>query len=204
MIDSLNTVLYELAKQSAINCDRKMENFQEAILQYETMFEDSLSIIDSIFTQLDIVYTCMEAEATGNRASGLSFISKDHAVKNSKHAREMENELLSLLMQETDDGGVYSPIIEKVKLHGNYPNPFNPETTISFDLLQDSKVNITIYNIKGQKVKILVNESLIKGIHEVLWNGRNNHNRLVASGVYLYKLNVNGKDHSVKKCLMLK
>ena len=204
MIDSLNTDLYELAKQSAINCDRKMENFQEAILQYETMFEDSLSIIDSIFTQLDIVYTYMEAEATGNRASGLSFISEDHAVKNSKHAREMENELLSLLMQETDDGGVYSPIIEKVILQGNYPNPFNPTTKISFSIPDESKVKLTVYNIKGQKVRTLVNDQLESGLHDVIWNGRNDHNRSVASGVYLYKLNVNGKDYSVKKCLMLK
>ncbi len=204
MTDSLNTDLYELAKQSAINCDRKMENFQEAIYQYEIMFDDSLSIIDSVFTQLDIVYTYMEAEAAGGRASGIRFISDDHAVRNSKHAKEMENDLLALLMQETNDGGVYSPIVVKVKLHGNFPNPFNPTTMISFSIPDESKVELTVYNIKGQKVKTLVNESLVKGIHEILWNGRNDNNRSVASGVYFYKLSVNGKDYSVKKCLMLK
>ncbi len=204
MTDSLNTDLYELSKQSAINCDRKMENFQEAIIQYEIMFEDSLSIIDSIFTQLDIVYTYMEVEAAGNRASSLHFINDDHAVRNSKHAREMENELLSLLMRETDDGGIYSPIIHKVKLHGNYPNPFNPTTMISFSIPDESKVELTVYNIKGQKVKTLVNDNLAKGIHEVLWNGKDYHNKSVASGVYFYKLSVNGKNHFIKKCLMLK
>jgi len=204
MADSLNTDLYELSKQSAINCDRKMENFQEAIYQYEIMFEDSLSIIDSVFTQLDIVYTYMEAEAAGGRASGLRFTSDDHAVRNSKHAREMENDLLALLMQETNDGGVYSPIIEKIKLHGNYPNPFNPTTMISFSIPNESKVELTVYNIKGQKVKTLVNDNLTKGIHEILWNGRNDNNRSVASGVYFYRLNVDKKTEKVKKMLLLK
>jgi hypothetical protein len=204
MADSLNLDLYELSKQSAINCDRKMDNFQDAVYKYEIMFEDSLSFIDSVFTQLDIVYTYMEAEAAGGRNSGLRFISDDHAVRNSKHARKMENELLGLLMQETEDGGIYSPIIEKVKLHGNYPNPFNPETKIAFSIPEYSAVNLSIYNIKGQKVKTIVDTKLEKGIHEVVWNGRNEHNKSVASGVYFYKLRVNGRDYSIKKCLMLK
>jgi hypothetical protein len=204
MADSLDLDLYELSKQSAINCDRKMENFQDAVYKYEIMFEDSLSFIDSVFTQLDIVYTYMEEEAAGGRNSGLRFISDDHAVRNSKHAREMENELLGLLMRETEDGGIYSPIIEKVKLHGNYPNPFNPETKIAFSIPEYSAVNLSIYNIKGQKVKTIVDTKLEKGIHEVVWNGRNEHNKSVASGVYFYKLSVNGRDYSIKKCLMLK
>lgn len=85
-----------------------------------------------------------------------------------------------------------------------YPNPFNPETKIAFSIPDDIKVNLTIYNIKGQKVKTIVDTKLEKGIHEVIWNGRNEHNKPVASGVYFYKLRVNGRDYSIKKCLMLK
>lgn len=86
----------------------------------------------------------------------------------------------------------------------NYPNPFNPSTTISFNIYEPAKVELDIFNIKGQKIKTVVDTRLEKGIHEVVWNGRNEHNKSIASGVYFYKLRVSGRDYSIKKCLMLK
>ena len=86
----------------------------------------------------------------------------------------------------------------------NYPNPFNPETTISYQIKNPAKVEITVYNIKGQKVRTLVNEKKRNGLYKVIWNGKDNKNKTVASGVYLYKLNVNGKTVAVKKFLLLK
>ena len=116
----------------------------------------------------------------------------------------------SIILTKCDSQGQVSaidkfeiPYIDEIILT-NYPNPFNPSTTISFNIYEPAKVELDIFNIKGQKIKTLVNENLVKGIHEVLWNGRNDNNKSVASGVYFYKLSVNGKDYSVKKCLMLK
>ncbi|MDP8204787.1 MAG: T9SS type A sorting domain-containing protein, partial [Candidatus Tenebribacter mawsonii] len=87
----------------------------------------------------------------------------------------------------------------------NYPNPFNPETTISFSVTQNSDfVTIDIFNIKGQKIKSLVNEQLLKGEHSITWNGEDELSKTVSSGVYLYKLKVNGKIEAVKKCMLLK
>lgn len=86
----------------------------------------------------------------------------------------------------------------------NYPNPFNPDTTIEFSIPNDSKIQVSIVNIKGQKVKDLINEFLSKGSHEITWSGNDKSNNPVSSGVYLYKLDVNGKTESVKKCLLLK
>ena len=91
-----------------------------------------------------------------------------------------------------------------VFLHQNYPNPFNPTTTINYSLKENSKVSLNIYNIKGQKVKQLVNDQLSIGQHSVIWNGKDDSEKKVSSGVYLYKLNVNGKTEAVKKCLLLK
>ncbi|MBL7149962.1 MAG: T9SS type A sorting domain-containing protein [Candidatus Cloacimonetes bacterium] len=85
----------------------------------------------------------------------------------------------------------------------NYPNPFNPSTTILFDLPQDSKVKITIYNIKGQKVKTLVNEVLPAGEHSIVWNGRDSNGKQVGSGIYFYKL-IAGDFQKVRKMLLLK
>ncbi|MCF7920305.1 MAG: T9SS type A sorting domain-containing protein [Candidatus Cloacimonetes bacterium] len=86
----------------------------------------------------------------------------------------------------------------------NYPNPFNPVTTISFSITDDSQVILAVYNIKGQEVKTLTNELLSKGTHTVIWRGLDNNNNKVSSGIYLYKLNINGITCSIKKCTMLK
>jgi hypothetical protein len=96
-------------------------------------------------------------------------------------------------------------IPDTISLYQNHPNPFNPTTTISFSVTQTSSfVNIEIYNVKGQKVKQLVNDQLSAGQNSVIWNGNDESGKPVGSGVYLYKLNVNGKTESVKKCLLLK
>ena len=86
----------------------------------------------------------------------------------------------------------------------NYPNPFNPTTTISFSLQNNSNVDLSIYNIKGQKVKQLIKDQLSTGEHSVVWDGRDEDNFAVGSGIYFYKLIVDSKTEAVKKCLLLK
>ena len=86
----------------------------------------------------------------------------------------------------------------------NYPNPFNPETNIVFNLPEDGKVQLDIYNIRGQKVKTLINSNLDQGNHSVIWNGEDDSGKKVSSGVYLYKLQVNGKTEKTKKMLLLR
>ena len=86
----------------------------------------------------------------------------------------------------------------------NYPNPFNPTTSISFSIPEESNVELTIFNIKGQKVKTLINSNLDQGNHSVIWNGTNESIVPVCSGIYFYKLNVNGKTEGTKKMLLLK
>ena len=65
-----------------------------------------------------------------------------------------------------------------------YPNPFNPTTTISFSIPEESNVEVSVYNIRGQKVKTLVNNKVAKGWHKVQWNGLNSSNEHVSSGIY--------------------
>jgi len=85
----------------------------------------------------------------------------------------------------------------------NYPNPFNPTTTISFSLQTESKVSIAIYNVKGQQVKHLINEKRTAGLHTIEWNGKDNNNKSVSSGIYYYKIS-SGKDSAINKMLLLK
>ena len=88
-------------------------------------------------------------------------------------------------------------------LKGNYPNPFNPETTIRYSVREASDVSIEIYNLKGQLVNRLVNEQKAAGEHSVVWKGTDMNNRPVASGVYFYKMNA-GKFSATKKMIMMK
>jgi len=85
----------------------------------------------------------------------------------------------------------------------NYPNPFNPNTTFSFSIDKDSSVELSIINIKGQKVKTLINEQMQKGIHTSVWSGLDSNNKPVSSGIYLYKIKA-GTQESVKRMLLLK
>jgi hypothetical protein len=89
-------------------------------------------------------------------------------------------------------------------LQQNYPNPFNPTTTIKFSVATDNQATeLTIYNLKGQKVKTLVNDQLAAGLHSVTWNGKDSNNNNVASGVYFYKLS-NAEQTETRKMILMK
>ena len=86
--------------------------------------------------------------------------------------------------------------------HNNYPNPFNPTTTISLNLPIDQNVSLEIFNIKGQKVTTIYSGKLDKGKHSMVWNGTNSSNKAVASGVYFYKLQTADETFNRKMLLM--
>ena len=88
-------------------------------------------------------------------------------------------------------------------LFQNYPNPFNPETIIKFSLDSESLVIINIYNIRGQKVKSLVNDTKTSGNHQVIWNGSDESGLSVSSGIYFYRMQANYFT-TTKKMLLLK
>ena len=90
-----------------------------------------------------------------------------------------------------------------VTLSQNYPNPFNPSTEIKYSFNEAGKVNLSIYNTKGQLVKTLVNSKVKVGAQSISWNGKDENGRQVSSGLYLYKLSTNDKSIS-RKMLMLK
>jgi len=86
----------------------------------------------------------------------------------------------------------------------NYPNPFNPATTISFSVAQPSSfVSLEIYNLKGQKVKQLISNQLSAGWYNVVWDGKDKTNKPTSSGIYFYKLKT-GRIEQTKKMMLLK
>jgi hypothetical protein len=102
----------------------------------------------------------------------------------------------------SSENNVLQPV-KNAYLHNNYPNPFNPTTTIKFDLKISDKFVLEIFNVKGQKVATLVDEYLPTGTHEVVWNGKDDSNTPIASGVYFSRLR-SGRYTSTKKMILMK
>jgi len=104
--------------------------------------------------------------------------------------------------QGTRTSNIQLPIIN-TKIT-NYPNPFNPSTTIKLDLAESGKIELVIYNVRGQKVKTLLDAYSEKGHFEIIWRGVDENHNKVASGNYFIKLTVNGEEKVIRKCVLLK
>ncbi|MHB9028902.1 MAG: FlgD immunoglobulin-like domain containing protein [Candidatus Latescibacterota bacterium] len=85
---------------------------------------------------------------------------------------------------------------------GNYPNPFNPSTTISFSLGAPEKVTLTVYDITGRKVRELISGPMSAGAHSVVWDGKDERGKAVSSGVYLSRLEAGGKAETRRMLLI--
>ncbi len=101
----------------------------------------------------------------------------------------------------TDNDDTTVPLFTNA-LKGNYPNPFNPETRISYSVEKAGKVTLEVYNILGQKVKTLVNDTKEAGSHSVVWNGQDSAGNSVASGLYFYRMKSGTYSKTSKMILM--
>ncbi|MEW5797406.1 MAG: FG-GAP-like repeat-containing protein [Bacteroidota bacterium] len=89
------------------------------------------------------------------------------------------------------------------QLNQNYPNPFNPATTINFVLPLNKKVTAKIYDMLGKEVRTLINnQDYVKGPHNVVWNGRDNNGRQVASGTYIFRMTAGNVEKSMKMMML--
>jgi len=110
-----------------------------------------------------------------------------------------------MLEPEVGNDNVLIPV--RTELTGNFPNPFNPTTTIQYALHEDSRIQLEIFNIKGQKVKTLADGNQSAGFHTIVWDGKDNNSRTSASGMYFYKMDSEGNSGrytSTKKMILLK
>lgn len=165
----------------------------------------------SVYTNGNLVVTAWGKESGNEEAQGLAYGEKMQIRLYKKDA----NKEFVFNGVSINDKGLYTPngvyVIDAVKgveefkaipnayeISQNYPNPFNPTTTIQFALPVDSKVNISVYNVVGQKVAELVNGEFEAGYHTVQFNASN-----LSSGIYFYKIEA-GKFNAVKKMMLIK
>ncbi|MCC6475572.1 T9SS type A sorting domain-containing protein [bacterium] len=144
-----------------------------------------------------------EVLSLGNTASGHSYNWIDQSAVNGTTysyalvARDIEGNREEIATASaTPRAG--AGVVTEYALRNNYPNPFNPTTTISFDLVEAGFTSLKVYNIQGQEVSTLVNGNMTAGSHSVLFDAAG-----LPSGMYLYRLNVNGYS-AEQKMLLLK
>lgn len=126
----------------------------------------------------------------------------------SNYVFELTNALVSDkesgISQVTKLSSVTAKALPQVySLSKNYPNPFNPTTTIEYAIPSNGKVELVVYNMAGQKVRTMVNETKEAGFFKAVWDGRNDRGETVASGLYFYKL-VSGKFNKIEKMTLVK
>jgi hypothetical protein len=111
--------------------------------------------------------------------------------------------LINMIPTEIDDRSVGPVKPQNFELYSNYPNPFNPTTNIRFDLIHNSNIELAIYNIRGELVKVIASGNYPAGSHSALWDGRDRNGRIVPSGIYFYKLTA-GEISMSRKMTLLK
>ena len=114
----------------------------------------------------------------------------------------VSSDTVSVLVQNITtsvEGRLYP---SEIRLIGNYPNPFNPKTEIVFEVIKMNEVEVSIYNVYGQKVWRKNLGKLNKGFHRTLWDGKDIKSKPVVSGVYFYRVSYGDKNLISKMSLL--
>jgi hypothetical protein len=164
--------------------------------------QSELTFVKNVGNRLDASVAVMGLNTGFSGSGDLLVIAADQEIARGQltiTARAVDNKELAVNLDESSDVAI--PRV--FELHRNYPNPFNPLTKISFSLPAAHNVELSVYSLDGRKVATLVNELREPGLHEVLWTGRDDNGRTVASGTYFYRLNA-GPYSDVKKMTLMK
>jgi len=175
--------------------------------------------IGNVFLTVTDIYTNTDEYSVNS--TGFNLEPEENQVLEITFAPGYEGVILDTLFIESNDPinpvypvslqGEGEPLVDVgdgdiplfTSLGKNYPNPFNPQTTINFALHEPTFTRIEIFNIKGQKIKSLINEHLEARNYRIIWNGTDDSESSVASGIYLYRMSAN-KFSETRKMLLVK
>ena len=162
------------------------------------LLTDFITDIDNELAELSISLTESELIQTEISGDSLNIISNESVGIDSLKITISDGKdsvktmlLVSVIEEVAIDDELQSP--DDFQLSQNYPNPFNPSTNIEYSLPKDCHVNLTIYNIIGQKIITLVDENKNIGNYSVMWNGENDFGVITPAGIYIYKLETDEK-----------
>lgn len=195
------THIYDTIKKVSAKTLMKEKDYVTAIDLLETVITNSQIPDEVIMAMIDEGYCYLELADEGERSLPSNCTIKTATIDSYQaKVKELESQF-SFFPEEKNEN--ITPITSNILTIANYPNPFNPTTIIKFSLPKDSKVKLSIYNVKGQKVTTVVDEFLEKGIHTVEWKGTDSNKKAVSSGIYFYEISA-GKSSKMKKMLLLK
>ncbi len=187
-------------------CNIAIGNYQEAIECFESIISNPPSELDSLMAVIDLGYTYVIMEENGSKANVICMYPNLRPVSRQSFEQKRDAVLNSLYSgntgSEQPDNNCNSNSIAVPILNNCYPNPFNPTTTISYQLPHEMPCDLSVYNIKGQKVKTLVSDIQPAGLHKVVWGGTDQNGRSVSSGVYFYRLEADNKVVTNRMVLM--
>ncbi|MDY0152477.1 MAG: NosD domain-containing protein [Candidatus Cloacimonas sp.] len=201
-----DSILVKSAQIKNVMIDRFDGMYLQALQGYEDQLNLSATELDSLLCQLDITYTLQDMyydDQAKGACTGMSYQSNGINITSIAEARLSIDRLWGKILEETENEDMNNaPVPTKFDVM-NYPNPFNPSTTIAFSLPEEGVVRLSVYNIRGQKVRDLMNGSIDRGFHTVVWDGKDNGNCTVSSGLYFVRIDT-GNRSVVKKIMMLK
>ena len=165
-----------------------------------------------IFQNLGLTYPlCLNALATKNIYTepgfynDFSILIDQSGIVRYKGAGVAVSEIASwidnLLLTSVNSGTDIVP--EKIILYQNYPNPFNPVTKIKFEINQQQRVKLEIFDVTGKLIRKLIDNTLYAGTHELLWDGKDTKEQAAHSGIYFYALK-SGEEISTKKMTLMR
>lgn len=166
--------------------------------------EPAISIFDYFPNQTSAGLR-VENAATRSRVVYLAFGIEGIDGPNADTASKLLVKILGWFEMKTavaNPGLAAHPAATSYRLMQNYPNPFNPETIIQYQLPEAGQVTLKIYNLLGQQVRMLIEQSQPAGVYRQMWNGRDDSGKMVPAGIYFYHLK-SGRFSKIKKMLLV-
>ncbi|MFA7058012.1 MAG: T9SS type A sorting domain-containing protein, partial [Candidatus Cloacimonadales bacterium] len=194
----IDTPLYKAQKSIIAKCYMKDEDYLSAINMLEEIIQDSQVNDDVIAAMIEQDYNYYKLSQINERSLPTS--------RSIETLQDYQDRVRELEAQFSFNQKVESNFLEQLPneiITSNYPNPFNPTTTISYNLPADGNVEISIFNLKGQRVKRLQNDFRTAGNHSVVWDGCDERGNQTSSSVYFYRIKT-AKLSTTKKILMMK
>lgn len=195
-------ILVKMADYLANFCKMKSGDYPEAIQFFEDLILNPTSLPDSLFAVVDAGYAYLLMAQNSDKSSFIGELKWLKPVSVSAYLNN-RNALINNRLSTTTENSQSTPGMPNAIRISNYPNPFNPDTTINFYLPVPGNVVLEVFNIKGQRIKTLINEHKEIGSHSVVWNGTDHIERSISSGVYFYRLST-GTNSIVRKMLLMK
>ena len=174
-----------------VKLDWSFNEIPEAMFQHFNIYREVQSNFVLVGTTTDTTYNdVVEGNVQYNY-----HVTAQHLFMESTPTDDVEGHWV---LHGSNDVGSYTTFMSQ-----NYPNPFNPSTNVQFGLKESGKVQIKIYNIKGELVKTVLDEVVEAGNHQFTWHGKDNRNKSVGSGVYFIKMKSN-EFEKIQKSVLLK